>query len=304
MFHSVELLKTLKVLMVNLLYCFFQNVRHLFLKNWYLFIGSYFKVLGVLWLGFEAYGELQNKDINMSFVCFILLSIFLGFIYCLFDGYLYTGFFKNKIEIKSNSFNTSISVKFRDLFSQSGWKAIAVNDFFDGIVDDDLVSIKSLHGIAISKFWQNPHDWQSQIDNSLKRMSFNKEKRAKGNKKRYPIGTTAFAQKDDQKILFVALGYTDTNTNLTSATSKSLIQAVRGLLEEARTKCAGEELFIPLMGSGLSRVGIKNLILVYIILAAIFEETKQSKITEKITIVLPWEQAKEINLVNFKKDWN
>ena len=58
------------------------------------------------------------------------------------------------------------------------------------------------------------------------------------------------------------------------------------------------------MGSGLSRVGIKNLILVYIILAAIFEETKQSKITEKITIVLPWEQAKEINLVNFKKDWN
>ena len=58
------------------------------------------------------------------------------------------------------------------------------------------------------------------------------------------------------------------------------------------------------MGSGLSRVGIKNNILVDLILTAIFEETKNNKVTSEIRIVLPKEKASEINLGSLQKEWS
>lgn len=273
--------------------------------HWFPICKAILIAMGALWLPIEAYEVLTNQDAKLPFSCFLALSVVVGITFFLADGFSLSGFLKNEINITSNGFDTKISVKFGNLFSQEGWKAISVNDFFDSIVDDDLVSINSLHGQVITTYWPDDrNDWQSQINSSLSNVSIEKENRAKGNKKRYPIGTTGIATTDNQKMLFVALGRTDTDNNVTSATAESLICAVRGLLKKARASCANEPLFIPLMGSGLGRVGIKNNILVDLILAAIYEETMQSKVTEKITIILPKEKAEEINLGNFIKDWN
>ena len=51
-------------------------------------------------------------------------------------------------------------------------------------------------------------------------------------------------------------------------------------------------------------MGIKNNILVDLILAAIFEETKNNKVTSEIRIVLPKEKSSEINLASLQKDWS
>ena len=75
------------------------------------------------------------------------------------------------------------------------------------------------------------------------------------------------------------------------------------MLKKARTVCSNEPLRIPLMGSGLGRIGIKNAIVVDLILAAIVEETKLAKITDSITIVLPNEKSTEINLGSIARDW-
>lgn len=261
--------------------------------------------MGALWLLIGAYEGLNNTDVKLPFYCFLIFSLAAGIILFVVDGYFLTGFLKNRIEITGNGFDTKIFIKFDDLFAQSGWKAIGVNDFFDSIVDDDLVSSKSLHGHVINTYWSNKSDdWQKKINAALKNAPNEDVKRSKGNLKRYPIGTTASATTDNQKMLFVALGETDTGNNVTTATAESLICAVRGLLQKAREVCANEPLYVPLMGSGLGRVGIKNAILVDLILVAIVEETKQSKITNSITIILPIEKKPEINLGNFTRDWN
>jgi hypothetical protein len=57
------------------------------------------------------------------------------------------------------------------------------------------------------------------------------------------------------------------------------------------------------MGSGLARVGIKNAILVDLLLVAIFEESQASKVTDSITIVLPLEKKPEIDLGAISRDW-
>ena len=67
--------------------------------------------------------------------------------------------------------------------------------------------------------------------------------------------------------------------------------------------CAGAALNIPLLGSGLSRTGIKLNILVDLIMMVIFEESKKAKVTEEIRIILPKNKTKEIDLNTLQKDW-
>jgi hypothetical protein len=251
------------------------------------------------------YNGLMPKDIDCSFWCLILIASILGIVWFFLDGFLITGFLKRKIEIKSNAFDTKIIIQFGDLFEQDGWKAVPVNEFFDSLVDDKHISAESLHGIFLQKFWAgNIADWDKQIDNSLSENDLLEEiNRNSGKTKRYRIGATAIAEKGDNKFLCVALTKTHIGSLQAEATPIDLLQALSGLLLKAREICAGSALNIPLLGSGLSRTGIKLNILVDLALMVIFDESKKSKITDNIRIILPKNKIKEIDLNTLQKDW-
>src|SRR5690554_3636916 len=271
---------------------------------WY-YPRSVFATLGMFWLIIEPIIGLTGKSIDLTYWQLFGWSAAFGIIWLIIDGIWFSGFLKHSIEIKSNGFDTRIVIKFGDIFQEEGWRAIAVNDFFDSIVDDRFVSSKSLHGILLQKYWAgNIDDWNRQVDQQLTDTPFSSEDRSEGNQKRFTLGTTAAVRKDGNKFLCVALSRTDISNQEAKASSSDLHQAVRGLLQKARSVCGGEPLSIPLMGSGLSRVGIKNNILVDLILTAIFEETKNNKVTSEIRIVLPKDKASEINLASLQKDWS
>lgn len=64
-------------------------------------------------------------------------------------------------------------------------------------------------------------------------------------------------------------------------------------------------MFIPLMGDGLSRIDLKPIVLINLIIAAIFgENRRKGRITRTICIVLSWEKLPEINLSIIKKSWS
>ena len=200
---------------------------------------------------------------------------------------------------------TRITIQFGNLFDQDGVKAIAVNNFFDSIVDDDLVSRRSLHGEVIERYWRgNSVQWQKDIYDDLGDRKCEKIARAKGNSRRYPIGTTARATARGEEFLFVALGETNPDNNVANATAATLISSVRELLVRAREVGANRPLNLPLMGSGLSRVGGTNAVLVNLILTAIFEETKSNKVTDSIVLVLPVDERSEIDLGETKRSWS
>lgn len=278
----------------------------IFLKShWVSILRSILLSMGTIWLPLEAYEGLTNLDAALSFQTFLILSAVIGLLIYFIDGYFWTGFLKGNVIIRSNSFDTEVEIKFGDLFKQVGWKAISVNDFFDYQVDNHIVSENSLHGKVIKDYWgENPEGWWSQVEKSLVEIQSIEEDRTHGNQHRYQIGTTAQATNHGEKFLFFALGNTDIVNHVTRTKAADLIFAVRKMLSKARTICSNEPLNMPLFGSGLGRVGIKNSILVDLILAAVFEETKQSKITSKITIVLPVEKKGEINLGTVQKNWS
>ena len=259
--------------------------------------------MGALWLPIEAYEGLEgNAPISIGF--FLIVCVVLALVIFAIDGFFVSGFFRKTVSIDSNGFDTKIVVKFGDLLAQEGWKSIAVNDFFDSKVDDIIISSNSLHGQVIKKYWPNNSvGWQAQIYEDLKGLSARRSKRAEGNTKLYPIGTTAQATVHDHKFLFTALTHTDEATFQTTASAETLICAVRGMLTKARSVCSNEPLFIPLMGTGLGRLGTKHAIVVDLILVAIFEETKLSKVTDTITIVISNDKSSQVNLASISRDW-
>jgi hypothetical protein len=269
------------------------------------YIYAFFASLGLVWMVFEAYMSFTGKTSVVTYWQYISISLVFGLIWVFIDGCFKAGYLRQTITIQSNGFDTKVVVKFGDIFKQDGWKAIAVNDFFDSKVDEKHIASKTLHGHTLNTYWgANINDWDNQITSELSRISGKMVERTSGNSIQYPIGTTASISKDGVKMLFVALTHTDIDNLLTTADTVDLNRAIRGLLQKARIACANEPLNIPLMGSGLSRIGIKNNILVDLILTAIFEETKQSKITNEIRIILPSEKINEISLHHIQKDWS
>lgn len=107
--------------------------------HWVPIVRSILIAMGLLWLPIEAFEGLSNTDAKLPFGCFVALSIVVGIGFYFLDGYYLTGFLKKRVEIINHGFDTKIFVEFTDLFEQEGWKAVGVNDFFDSIVDEDLV---------------------------------------------------------------------------------------------------------------------------------------------------------------------
>jgi hypothetical protein len=274
----------------------FEHWRELFRS----ILGSF----AAIFLPVEAFEVFDLGNLSMSIPQFIAVVFLPGIAVFLTDGFFVSGFLKREVSIPNQVNDTTITVKFGDLFAENGWKAIGVNDFFDSKVDEDLISSRSLHGYVLNTFWRdNRSDWVKQITLSLKGITGQVESRPKGNKTRYPIGVTARAVSDDHKFLCVSLGQTDITNNTTSANVELLIRAVRGMVAEARAACSMEPLIIPLMGSSLARVDTKDSVILDLIITAILEESRHGRVTGEIRIILPPRLTKQINLKNHVRNW-
>ncbi len=266
---------------------------------------SILAVFGVIWLVIEAWNGLSDVTLGMDFTTLAVISILVGITWTIVDGYFIAGFLRNSISLSSRTYDTKIEVIFGDIFKQQGYLGIAVNDFFDSIVDDRHVSSRSLHGLMLQRYWPgNVGDWDQQIDADLSEVSRWVEQRTSGKGKRYPIGTTAFVRTEGKNFLCVALSRTNIENQEAKAELGDVYSAVRALLTRARSVCANEVLCIPLFGSGLSRVGISSTALLYLILTVVIEESKANKVTDVIRIVLPKVKSETINLQSLKKDWS
>ena len=274
-------------------------------RHWASIVGSVLAGFGVLFLFIESYEVITNKEVNLNFAVFLALSIACGILYFILDGKVLTGFLKKQIELPSHLFSgETVTVKFGNFFDEVGWKSVAVNDFFDDLIDDVVISKSSIHGQVVSEFWANDvTDLRSQLDLSLQRYKPRNSPRSVGKSLRYPVGSTAVLKRRGESFIFFALGHTDIRSNETSATVSTLVEAVRGLLKTARTVCSGQPLVLPLVGSGLARVGIPEQAIAQIILTALLEESRDAKITSDICLVLPISCVGNISLNQILQQW-
>lgn len=199
--------------------------------------------------------------------------------------------------------NTCIIVLFGDLFQQDGLRAISVNEFFDSKLGKP-VSESSLHGMFLNKcFGGHPETFDKEVENQLCELEYQAVERPEGKTRRYPVGATVLITVDKERYIAVALTNTDPITCKASADVTMMWTALHGLWARARVECGGKPLNLPLIGSGLSGIGLPTRDLVNLIILSAITETKEKMITNHIRLVLPRDRYEEIDLRDVKKHW-
>ncbi len=109
----------------------------------------------------------------------------------------------------------------------------------------------------------------------------------------YPIGTVAVLETYKCVFLLLAISHFDGNGNAQS-TQQDIARAIESLLRHYDTHGQGADLYLPLLGTGLSRAGLSNTESYKLLVDA--ATSGAAHITGKVTIVVLPEVADELDL--------
>lgn len=210
---------------------------------------------------------------------------------------------RRSIQFKVGHSNTKITVSFGDIFDHDGYLAVPANEYFDSELGLP-VSPKSLHGIVLNRFFGgHPASFDQLVASDLAGTPSDQVQRIGGKANRFAIGTTASIKTNSHRFLFFALCTTDITTFKASATLPDLVRALEGLCARARLVLGGEKLVIPLVGSGLSGIGLPASQLLQLILLVLVNETKKNQVAFEIEVVVHPTRFDEVDLSSIETFW-
>ena len=256
-----------------------------------------FAAYGILWAVIEPFGSFfeDSKPKGIYWYCtMVLLSVVSG---------LWNCWPRNHIELKIPASDSSMRITFGDIFKGEGVVVIPVNEFFDGLLGDH-VSTNTLHGFFIKNILGGQSDAFFQLTgNALGSIEAEKVQRTSGSEEKYPVGTVACVDVNEKRYLLAALSQTDTNTLKATATVHELWDCLAGIWQGARNFSNGNNVKIPLIGSGQSGVGLPAKHLIQIIVISFLYYTKKHKIADKVILALHPRLKGEIDLEAIRRSW-
>lgn len=218
---------------------------------------------------------------------------------------------QNKKKVVDGHNGKGVYLLYGDLFDPSivdnekRYICFAVNRCFDTVVDNKLITAKSVHGIAFNNLYEqnnfNPQTLNAAIQSSIKgnptSVIIPQTDKPSGNLKRYEVGAYANL-KVDENLNFLLLGLTWFDNNLNAWASKQdYVLAIQKMIEFFDLEAQGYPVLLPIIGTGRSRTDLsENEALGYMIEAFKMNKTK---ITSDIYIVV-FESAKNrVSISNF-----
>lgn len=139
----------------------------------------------------------------------------------------------------------------------------AVNRCFDTMVDDNLISSATLHGIALKSLYDAGIYTPKTLDNAIQLFispaagfeMLTPQQKPQGNLKRYEVGTTVDVPVSD-KLHYFMVGVSAFNAELKAETSRSqYCLAIQRTIEFCDSHAQGYPVIMPIIGSFLSRTG-------------------------------------------------
>lgn len=259
---------------------------------------QYFELLGKIGtiLGIASiFVSIQDScKIFYGFIIFIFLIILLVLI-------ILKANYKSRLVLIINS--KKVNIYFGDIFETNGLKLIPFNEYFDTLVDDLIISKKSLNGKFIEKFYSDVTQLDSYISEALKLKSHElNSNRSKGKKEKYALGTTI---EIEHEYLLSAFTHFD-ERNRAFLDKGEYLQYLNNMWDEVNVIYASRNINIPLIGSGITRVGASMTLQDYleqILFSIKFSNIKMDH-TSCINIILNESIKDEINLFNIKNNFN
>lgn len=188
-----------------------------------------------------------------------------------------------------------VNIRKGDIFEANGWKVIAFNEYFDTQVDDIIIAHNTLNGKFIDDYVTDinelNHVISAETDDNT---SF--KRRTRNNRIIYPLGRI-IRYKD-----YMLLAFTHFDNNQAHLTQKDYENCLRVMWAEISRTYANRPIFIPLLGSGITRFDgtphKSNFDLLKCMLCTL--RTSEVNINQPITILLTEETMRSINIYEIK----
>lgn len=251
-----------------------QNIKYI-CKYWLKCVGILTGILSILFI------FISWEDIGVNALSQKVILLYTACLLLLFWAVLWICVLKKKKIIWQCS-SGKIIVCYADILKEAfeterkeeRLYVIPVNSAFDTIVDSDvsqhckpLVSPKSLHGKWIKKMEElgmRVEDIDNEITHSLETYNIipintlTENQKERGKRKVYELGTTAVVKgKKNNTFILLAITNFDNNNNA-QLSEEQLEDVMKKLLLYYNRHGQGYELFVPLMGTGLSRANISH----------------------------------------------
>ena len=180
---------------------------------------------------------------------------------------------------------------------------IPVNRCFDTIVDNHLVSERTLHGIAFKQLYQKNIYTEESLNSKIQQLLAHKKfenlsesDKSVGNRKRYQIGTVVDLPgvKDEHYLLWALSSFDNELKAHTSMQDYAL--AIQKLVEACNIESEGFPILIPVVGTGLSRTKKEQCDVISYLLSAF--RLNKSEINCDVHIVVREDIKNEVAIMN------
>ena len=219
----------------------------------------------------------ETLGVNNIYIKILIFAIIIAF--SLIGSFVYICFWKRKVTILEKG-NTKINVCYSDIMKIAFKKRlkenkivlIPVNTSFDTIVDEDisdkpLVSPSTIHGKWIKEMISRGMKVE-EIDEQIEKFfqlknikpykQISEKDKKRGKRNCYKKGTIAIVNGNKKvKFFLLALSEFDENNNA-QCLKDELIECIHKLIIFYNENGQGFEMFLPLMGTNLSRVNISH----------------------------------------------
>jgi len=250
-----------------------------------------------LWTVLEPIFVFLDIDTKNNGCCYLSAYIVVSFIIALVVVYP-----KRKVKFSLTNTNTKVEIVFGDLFNSTGHKVISASEFFDSKIGKP-VSPNSLQGEFISKVLGGHSTiFDAAVNSQLAGKEIATVQRVDGKTLKYDIGTTIIIDHDQSRYFIFALSTTDNECN-TNGTPTLMLKALEGLWNKVRIEGNGNDVNLPLIGNGLSRIGLPPSQLLQLILISLLKSVKERDLSSTIRIVLTEDVFDKIDLEIIKNNW-
>ncbi len=225
----------------------------------------------------------------------------------IFTVFLALWFRANRLKyVKVKIDSTSVEIKEGDLFEQEGLIAIGFNEYFDTVVDDKIISKKSLNGIFIDTYLIHTGKEVDELDVLIENGVENehkakgKKRKAEGKLQRYKLG--AIYLLEDRYILTAFTKFNDRNE--ARLTMSEYLEFLVNFWDNVNSIYAQRSVSVPIFGGGITRFKEHKTIsdeeLLKIMLWTFKISEMRFKHPARLTIIIHPEKIKAINLNDIK----
>ncbi len=209
---------------------------------------------------------------------------------------------KRKVKFSLTNTNTKVEIEFGDLFKSVGHKVISASEYFDSKIGKP-VSPKSLQGIFIEKILGgHTNIFDDVVNTQVAGQEIGIVQRNDGKTLKYDLGTTITIKHNESLYFIFALSNADNDCNA-SSTPSLMLKALEGLWNKVRIEGNGIDINVPLIGNGLSRVGLPPSQLLQLTLISLLKSAKERDLSSTIRIVLTEDIFEKIDLEIIKNNW-